>query len=350
MNILGLVMVGFGLAFSGLISANQIATSGQLALDLALAPPAPPIPPPAPPSSPPPAPSIPMFFLPFWAVFGESIGYEPTEMSGGLGGMLWLYLGLSQAPFSHLRPPPSPLTLMPTSPPSSSTIAPTPHLPPPKPPRPSPPPPPPPPPRPKQVVLLNLLIAVMSETWSNIKEYEEVEWKLLSVSSIGEFFELHHVPPPFNCMLLLRHLYRHLADGSDLPHHATSSPPLLSREDIKKRAKTAQLKVLEKQRQEAAQLPHNMLEQLGCQQREMADRIERLAGAADRTSSELRQLAVERRAAQFERRGHGNATAGSTRTLPPILARGGSAPGLEMTSGRSPSPLRVAAHVKRAEV
>ena len=202
----------------------------------------------------------------------------------------------------------------------------------------------------KQVVLLNLLIAVMSETWSNIKEYEEVEWKLLSVSSIGEFFELHHVPPPFNCVQLLRHLYRHLAHGSDLPHHATSSPPLLSREDIKKRAKTAQLKVLEKQRQEAAQLPHNMLEQLGCQQREMADRIEKLAGAADRTSSELRQLAVERRAAQFERRGNGNASAGSTRTLPPILARGGSAPGLERTSGRSPSPLRVAAHVKRAEV
>ena len=78
--------------------------------------------------------------------------------------------------------------------------------------------------------------------------------------------------------------------------------------------------------------------------------IEKLAGAADRTSSELRQLAVERRAAQFERRGHGNASAGSTRTLPPILARGGSAPGLESTSGRSPSPLRVAAHVKRAEV
>ena len=46
-----------------------------------------------------------------------------------------------------------------------------------------------------QVVLLNLLIAVMSETWSNIKEHEEVEWKLLSVSSIDEFFQLHHVRP-----------------------------------------------------------------------------------------------------------------------------------------------------------
>ena len=172
-----------------------------------------------------------------------------------------------------------------------------------------------------QVVLLNLLIAVMSETWSNIKEHEEVEWKLLSVSSIDEFFQLHHVPPPFNCVQLLRHLHRHFADGSDLPHHATSSPPLLSREDIKKRAKTAQLKVLEKQRQEAAQLPHNMLEQLGCQQREMADRIERLAGAADRTSSELRQLAVERRAAQFERRGNGNASAQAPHALSPRSSR-----------------------------
>ena len=146
------------------------------------------------------------------------------------------------------------------------------------------------------MVLLNLLIAVMSETWSNIKEHEEVEWKLLSVSSIDEFFQLHHVPPPFNCVQLLRHLHRHFADGSDLPHHATSSPPLLSREDIKKRAKTAQLKVLDKQRQEDEQLPQHMLEQLGRQQREMADRLEKLAGAADRTSSELRQLTVERRA------------------------------------------------------
>tara|TARA_B100000768_G_scaffold133138_1_gene123899 strand:- start:240 stop:587 length:348 start_codon:yes stop_codon:yes gene_type:complete len=110
MMILGLVMVGFGLAFSGLISANQIATSGQVAL----APPAPPSPPLAPAASPL-APNIPMFFLPFWAVFGESIGYEPTEMSGGLGGMLWLYLGLSQVLFSSPLTSPSPLTLMPTS-------------------------------------------------------------------------------------------------------------------------------------------------------------------------------------------------------------------------------------------
>jgi hypothetical protein len=309
MMILGLVMVGFGLAFSGLLSANQIATSGQLAL----APPAPPSQPLAPAASPP-APTIPMFFLPFWAVFGESVGYEPTEMSGGLGGMLWLYLGLSQVPCPPL-PPPHPqaqlstLTLM---------IAPMPTSPHPR-------------PAPNQVVLLNLLIAVMSETWSNIKEYEEVEWKLLSVSSIDEFFQLHHVPPPFNCVQLLRHLHRHFADGSDLPHQATSSPPLLSREDIKKRAKTAQLKLLDKERREAEQLPQNMLEQLGRQQREMADRLEKLAGAADRTSSELRQLTVERRAAQFEGRGHGgNATArstgdqgassrGKTRSTSPIL-------------------------------
>ena len=104
MMILGLVMVGFGLAFSGLISANQIATSGQVAL----APPAPPSPP-LPLAASPLAPKgIPMFFLPFWAVFGESIGYEPTEMSGGLGGMLWLYLGLSQVQPSPPCPPPHP--------------------------------------------------------------------------------------------------------------------------------------------------------------------------------------------------------------------------------------------------
>ena len=139
--------------------------------------------------------------------------------------------------------------------------------------------------------------------------------QLSPVSSIDKFFQLYHAAlHAVACGKLLRHLHRHFADGSDLPHHATSSPPLLSREDIKKRAKTAQLKVLDKQRQEDEQLPQHMLEQLGRQQREMADRLEKLAGAADRTSSELRQLTVERRAAQFEQRGHdGNATAGSTR-------------------------------------
>ena len=193
-------------------------------------------------------------------------------------------------------------------------------------------------PPPNQVVLLNLLIAVMSETWSNIKEHEEVEWKLLSVSSIDEFFQLHHVPPPFNCVQLLRHLHRHFADGSDLPHHATSSPPLLSREDIKKRAKTAQLKVLNKQRQEDEQLPQHMLEQLGRQQREMADRLEKLAGAADRTSSELRQLTVERRAEQNQ-----YATAGSTRDLDVVQDMGAQARLL----GRYPAPPGLLLHASR---
>ena len=73
--------------------------------------------------------------------------------------------------------------------------------------------------------------------------------------------------------------------------------PLLSRE-------TAQLKVLDKQRQEAERCAAHARAALGRQQREMADRLEKLAGAADRTSSELRKLTVERRAVQLERRDH----------------------------------------------
>ena len=87
-----------------------------------------------------------------------------------------------------------------------------------------------------------------------------------------------------------------------------------------------------------------MLEQLGRQQREMADRLEKLAGAADRTSSELRQLTVERRAAQFERRGHdGNATAGSTRDLDVVQDMGAQARLL----GRYPAPPGLLLHASR---
>ena len=178
------------------------------------------------------------FFLPFWGIFGETLDYEATEMAGEpLGLLLWLYFLLSQ------------------------------------------------------VVLLNLLIAVMSDTWGSVKEHADEEWKFLSVASIDEFFGLHHVPPPFNCVQLSRDLLPHLLAGRDLPRHdAGGAAPLLSREDIKKRAKTAQLKVLAKERHDAEQTAEAQLEVLRRMQRETVDRLDKLSGAADRTSSELRSL------------------------------------------------------------
>ena len=61
-----------------------------------------------------------------------------------------------------------------------------------------------------QVVLLNLLVAIMGDTWQQIRENADDEWKYLKVNAIAEYFELHHIPPPFNAAWLLRSLF----DGS----------------------------------------------------------------------------------------------------------------------------------------
>lgn len=54
------------------------------------------------------------------------------------------------------------------------------------------------------VLLVNLLIAMMSDTYSDIKEKADVEWKFARVSSVLEAIErTHPLPPPFSLPLML---------------------------------------------------------------------------------------------------------------------------------------------------
>ena len=54
------------------------------------------------------------------------------------------------------------------------------------------------------VLLVNLLIAMMSETYSSIKENADVEWKFGRVSQVIEAMErTHALPPPFSLPLML---------------------------------------------------------------------------------------------------------------------------------------------------
>ena len=54
------------------------------------------------------------------------------------------------------------------------------------------------------VLLVNLLIAMMSETYQKIKDKADVEWKFGRVSAVLEAIErTHPVPPPFSAVLLL---------------------------------------------------------------------------------------------------------------------------------------------------
>jgi hypothetical protein len=143
--VLGLVCVGFGLTFSGMLSADELAASPTKALATEGAAAgggecggeAPTLGEP--------------FLVPFWALHGETLGFEALQLGNGAGIVLWIYFMLSQ------------------------------------------------------VVLLNLLVAIMGDTWGEVKESADVEWRFLFVESIEEFFDMPHVPPPFNARLLVRH-------------------------------------------------------------------------------------------------------------------------------------------------
>ena len=97
-----------------------------------------------------------------------------------------------------------------------------------------------------QVVLVNLLVAIMGDTWSSVKESADVEWRFLFVENIEEFFDMPHVPPPFNARLLFRHFGRKLLglaqdDRSDSGERVRRGTKL-SAGDIKKKAKEAQVR------------------------------------------------------------------------------------------------------------
>ena len=183
----------------------------------------------------------PIFFMPFWAIFGDTLGYEaPMQTGAGTARvsllLLWLYFLVAQ------------------------------------------------------VVLLNLLIAMMSDTWSSVKEHADEEWKFLSVASIDEYFDLHHVPPPFNCTQLARDIYRHYADGIPIVSSDNSSSLLLTAADIKKRSKGAQVALLQKEEDALAETPAAQLEVLRRAQREVFEKLDRLIVNNERTAGQIHHL------------------------------------------------------------
>ena len=183
----------------------------------------------------------PIFFMPFWAIHGDTLGYE-VHMQTGAGTarvsllLLWAYFLLAQ------------------------------------------------------VVLLNLLIAMMSDTWSSVKDHADEEWKFLSVASIDEYFELHHVPPPFNCAQLARDIYRHYADGSPIVNAEEEKTLLLTAADIKKRSKGAQIALLQKEEDAKAETPAAQLEVLRRAQREVFEKLDRLIVNNERTAGQIHHL------------------------------------------------------------
>ena len=59
------------------------------------------------------------------------------------------------------------------------------------------------------VLLVNLLIAMMSDTYQEIKENADIEWKFSRVSSILEAIErTHPIPPPFSFPFMVARLVR----------------------------------------------------------------------------------------------------------------------------------------------
>merc|ERR1719453_916049 len=53
------------------------------------------------------------------------------------------------------------------------------------------------------VLLVNLLIAMMAETYSQVKENADLEWKYGRVASVLEAIErTHWLPPPFSLPLI----------------------------------------------------------------------------------------------------------------------------------------------------
>merc|ERR1719502_117052 len=125
---------------------------------------------------------------------------------------------------------------------------------------------------------------MMSDTWSSVKEHADEEWKFLSVASIDEYFDLHHVPPPFNCTQLARDIYRHYADGIPIVSSDNSSSLLLTAADIKKRSKGAQVALLQKEEDALAETPAAQLEVLRRAQREVFEKLDRLIVNNERTA------------------------------------------------------------------
>ena len=144
-----------------------------------------------------------------------------------------------------------------------------------------------------QVVLLNLLIAIMGDTWQRVKDSADEEWKFLLVQDMEEFFDLYPTPPPFNVLLLLGRLHDHFARGAALAHSGERRGPYLSSSDIKKKSKVAQHDLLRKQALLEARSTDAQLAGLAATQADAAAQLAKVADASARTDVRLAQLAMQ---------------------------------------------------------
>ena len=145
------------------------------------------------------------------------------------------------------------------------------------------------------MVLINLLVAIMGDTWQLVKESADEEWKFLLVQDMEEFFHLHHVPPPFNALALLPRIYAHLADGAFLSEGESqvTRGPLLTPSDLKKKSKVAQLTVQRKQQAEEALTTSAKLSAISRSQVDCAERLEKLSTASAYTNRTISQMLAQ---------------------------------------------------------
>lgn len=121
-----------------------------------------------------------------------------------------------------------------------------------------------------QCVLINLLTALMSETWERVNEAADDEWKFLYVSNIDEFFGLPPVPPPFNAWLILRHLcLRDRGADPEMLAGRRAESISMAEAELRKRSKMAQRDLV---RNEAASEGRTVQAQLS----ELAMRLRRI--------------------------------------------------------------------------
>ena len=141
----------------------------------------------------------------------------------------------------------------------------------------------------------------MGDTWQRVKDSADEEWKFLLVQDMEEFFDLHHVPPPFNVLILCSRIHAHYASDGRVPlsHYSGRRGPLLSAADIKKKSKVAQHDLMRKLEAEEARSMDAQIANLYQKQAEAAERLEKLASSSTITQRAMQQMA-DAMAAQAE--------------------------------------------------
>jgi len=103
------------------------------------------------------------------------------------------------------------------------------------------------------VLLVNLLIAMMSETYQKIKRSADVEWKFGRVNAVLEAVErTHPLPPPFSAPLMLVRFLQWLLVGRCAGAHAPSVNEVRSSDDDEVWCAGGRLDMLKRRREQIA--------------------------------------------------------------------------------------------------